>query len=98
MTLPRRSLIRMGLFLVAVRMRPGPEAEMIEEIRDLAVSELRADAEAVRQSLNEVTADVRKIRSGFGQLFGGGGSLRGLMHLCPMLDLLTSSLKRSKGN
>jgi type VI protein secretion system component VasK len=84
------------LFLTATRTRPGPEATMVEEIRDLAVSELQADAEAVRQNFNEVKADVQRIREGFGGIFSGGGPLRGLMHLGPLMDLLTSSLKRSK--
>ena len=71
---------------------------MVEEVRDLAVAGLRADAEAVARDLNQVKTDVERIRSGFSQLFRGGGSLRGLMQLGPLLDLVTGTLKRSKGN
>ncbi len=92
------AVLAVGLFLMAKGTRPGAEAAMVEEVRDLAVAELRADAEAAQRNLSEVTADVQRIRSGFSQAFRGGGSLRGLMQLGPLLDLVTSSLKRSKGN
>ena len=91
------AVLAAGLFVAATRTRPGPEAAMVEEIRDLAVSEIQADAEAVRQKLNDVTVDVQRIRSGISGVFGGGGSVRGLMHLGPMFDLLTRTLKSSKG-
>jgi hypothetical protein len=91
------AVLAVGLFLMAKGTRPGPEAAMVEEVRDLAVAGLREDAEAAQRNLNEVTADIQRIRSGFGQAFRGGGSLRGLMQLGPLLDLVTASLKRSKG-
>jgi hypothetical protein len=86
-----------GLFLIAKSIRPGAEAAMAEEVRDLALAELQADVDAIRTNFQEVRTDVERIRSGLGGLFGGGGSLGGLLHLGPLLDLLTSSLKRAKG-
>jgi hypothetical protein len=91
------AVLAVGLFLMAKGTRPGAAAAMVEEVRDLAVAGLRADAEAVGRDLNQVKADVERIRSGFSQLSRGGGSLRSLMQLGPLLDLVTSSIKRSKG-
>ena len=90
------AVIAMGLFLTAKATRPGPETHLAEEVRDLAVAALQADADAVRANLNEVKADVHRIRSGISGMFGGSGSLGGLMHIGPLLDVVTSSLKRAK--
>ena len=86
-----------GLFVAAARTRPGAYASSVEQIRDLAVADLQADAEAVQQSLEEFKTDVQQIRSGFGRIFKGGGALGGLMQLGPLLDLVAGWLKRSKG-
>ncbi len=69
---------------------------MVEEVRDLAVAGLRADADAVGRDLNQVKANMERIRSGFSQIGHGGGSMRGLMQLGPLLDVLTNSLERWK--
>ena len=82
---------------VANRTKPGPEAEMAKEIRDLALREMNSDVEKIGNNLNEVKADVQRIRSGFGGLLGGArGSMQGLISLGPLLDLLISSLRKSK--
>jgi len=86
------AVLAVGLFLMAKNTRPGAEAAMVEEVRDLAVAGLRADAEAVARDLNQVKTDVERIRSGFSR----GGSLRSLMLLGPLIDVVSSSLKRSK--
>ena len=85
------------LMVVANRTKPGPEAAMAKEIRDLAVTEINADVEEIRQNLNDVKDDLKGIRSGFGGLLGGGGgSSFGLLNLGHLLDLLISSLRKSK--
>lgn len=85
------------IMVAAGRTKPGPEVAMATEIRDLAISEINTDVDSVRQSLNEVKTDVNKIRSGFSGLLGsGGGSSVGLLNLAPLLDLLISSLRKSK--
>ncbi len=66
------AVLAVGLFLMAKRTRPGAEAAVVEEIRDLAVAEIQADAEAVRKKLNDLTQDVQRIRSGFSQIGRGG--------------------------
>jgi len=82
---------------IANRTKPGPEVDMAKEIRDLALKEMNSDVEKIGQNLKEVKGDVQRIRSGFGGLLsGGGGSIQGLFSLGPLLDLLMSSLRKSK--
>ena len=90
-------ILTVGLFLTAQRSRLGPETAVVEETRDIAVAGLQADVEAVRQNLNQVKADVQRIRSGLGGVFQGGGFLRGLLHAGPLIEVLTKSFRRSKG-
>lgn len=83
------------VLFAASRIQAGPEEEMVKEIRELALSELSADAEGVKQSFAQISADVERIRSGFSSvsgLFGSGHS--GLGSLGPLLGMLTSMLKK----
>ena len=80
------------LVVFANRTRPGPEEQMIQEIRDLALAELSADAEAVREGLNEVTSDLERIRTGIGAITGGAAA--GLGSLTPVIGFLVDALKR----
>jgi hypothetical protein len=82
------------LLLLAGRQRPCPEEQMVQDIRDLALAELSADAEAVRQGLDAVTSDLERIRTGIGALTGGAGA--GLGNLAPVVGLLVEALKRRK--
>jgi hypothetical protein len=83
------------VLFAASRIQAGPEEEMVKEIRELALSELSADAEGVKQRFAQIGADVERIRSGFSSvsgLFGSGQS--GLGSLGPLLGMLTSMLKK----
>jgi hypothetical protein len=83
------------VLFAASRIKAGPEEEMVKEIRELALSELSADAEGVKQSFAQISADVERIRSRFSSvsgIFGSGHS--GLGSLGPLLGMLTSMLKK----
>ena len=83
------------VIFAASRIQAGPEEEMVKEIRELALSELSADAEGVKQGFAQISADVERIRSGFSSvsgLFGSGHS--GLGSLGPLLGMLTSMLRK----
>ncbi len=83
------------VLFAASRIQAGPEEEMVKEIRELALSELSADAEGLKQRFAQISADVERIRSGFSSvsgLFGSGQS--GLGSLGPLLGMLTSMLKK----
>jgi hypothetical protein len=82
------------LLLFASRIKAGPEEQMIQEIRDLALTELSADAEAVREGINEVTSDLERIRSSVGALTSGAAA--GFGNLAPVLGLLVDALKHKK--
>lgn len=82
------------LLLLAARHRPGPEEQMVQEISDLALTELSADAESVRQSLSKVTADLEHIRSSISALTGSAAA--GLGAVAPLLGLLVEALKHRK--
>jgi hypothetical protein len=86
------------LILVAGRLRPGPEESIVQEIREMALSELSADANQLKEQVGEVTADLRRIRSGVGALTGAGGlgGLGGLVSLGPVVGMLIDALKSRK--
>jgi hypothetical protein len=83
------------LLYVASRLSPGPEEQMVSEVRDLAMAELSADVEGVKDDFNHLTDDVKRIRSGFAAITGGGPAT-GLLSIGPVLSLLTDTLKRHK--
>ena len=85
------------IMVVASRTKPGPEAAMAKEIRELAVTEISSDVEKFEQNMNGLKTDIHRIRSGFsGMMGGGGGSSFGLLNLAPLLDILISALRKSK--
>ena len=84
------------IIAVAARLRPGPEEQLVHEIRDMALSELSAEATELKAQITAVTDDLERIRTGIGALTGSGG-LGGLGHLAPVLGLLTEALKSRKG-
>jgi hypothetical protein len=82
------------VMLVAARIKPGPEEEMVKEIRELALTELSADADEIKQSFAQIGSDIERIRSGFSSVSGVLGSAQaGLGSLSPVLGLLTGMLK-----
>jgi hypothetical protein len=89
------AILAMLLIFVATRIQPGPEEEMVKEIRDLALTELSADADGIRRRFTQISSDVERIRSGFSSvsgIFGSSGSSLG--SLGPLLGMLTSMLKK----
>ena len=85
------------VIIVASRIKPGPEEEMVREIRELALTELSADAEGVRQKFAQISGDVERIRAGFSSVSGALGSAQaGLGSLSPLLGMLTSMLKKKR--
>lgn len=89
--------VALVLFTIARGTTAGPEERMAVTMRDLALADLDAETKAVQQNISQVRDDVHRLRAGFGGLSGDGGALRGLMSLTPLLDLLTSTLRRKRG-
>jgi hypothetical protein len=83
--------------VVAKHTKPGPEAAMAREIRELAITEINSDVEKIEQNMKDFKTDMHRIRSGFsGLVGGGGGSSFSLLNLAPLLDILISALSKSK--
>lgn len=83
------------VIVVAMRLQPGPEEAMVRDIREMALAELSADLDGVKDDFNRISSDLDTIRSGVGQALGllkPGGSAAG--SLVPLLGLITSMLKK----
>lgn len=81
--------------LLSKGLKPGPEEAAVREIRELALSEIAAEAQDVQEGFSHLADDVKKIRSGL-SAFNGGGLDAGLMSLGPVLGFLIDLLKRKK--
>lgn len=83
------------VIVVATRLKAGPEEAMVHDIREMALTELSADLDEVRDEFNRIGTELNTIRSGVGQALGflkPGGSATG--SLMPVLSLITSMLKK----
>ncbi len=87
------AVLAVGLILAASRMQPGKEEEMVREIREFALAELSADAEGIKQDLNQVKDNVERIRTG---LSGGGGGIASAASLAPIAGMVIGALKRRR--
>ena len=87
--------LAVGAVLYASRMRPGPEEDMVRDIREMALTELQADLDGVRSEFEQVTGELSNIRSNVHSalgLFKSGHS--GLGSLGPALSLVSALLKK----
>jgi hypothetical protein len=80
--------------LIGRQLKPGAEEKMVEEIRELALAELSADAEGVKQSFASIARDVKGIQSSFSTIGGGLGA--GLTSLGPLVGLAVDALKKRR--
>lgn len=83
------------VIFAATRVQPGPEEDMVKDIREMALTELTADIDGVKDEFNRVSTDLNKIRSGVSQALGflrPGGSTGG--SIAPLLGLITAMLKK----
>ena len=87
-------LIALILILIAQGLRPGPEIEVAEEVRALAIAELEAEAKEVQADIAEIRAEIEGIKKaivGFARnpMDAIGGNV--------LLPLLTSLVKLLRG-
>ena len=69
------------IIIVMIARNAGPaesEEKLAREIRDMAYTELSADIEHVKGELSQITADVKRIRSGFSNITSGAVGALGL--------------------
>ncbi|MDH3625918.1 MAG: hypothetical protein OES69_12625 [Myxococcales bacterium] len=79
--------------VVAQRSKPGLEEEMVAEVREMALTELQADADEIKAEYERIADRVRKIESSVSALTGSGSSLSKLSSLGPVVELATHALK-----
>jgi hypothetical protein len=83
------------VIVMAMRIEPGPEEDMVRDIRELALTELSADMDAVKEDFTQVKNDLGKIKTGVSSalgMFKSGGA--GVSSIAPILGLITSMLKK----
>ncbi len=91
------AILAVIVIFVASRIKPGPEEEMVKEIRELALTELSADADGIKQAFSQISSDIERIRSGFSSVSGVLGSAHSSMgSLGPLLSMLTGMLKNNR--
>mgnify|MGYP001555758688 FL=1 len=89
------AVLAIGAMLYAGRMRPGPEEDMVRDIREMALTELQADLDGVRSEFEQVTGELSKIRSNVNSalgLFKSGKS--GMGAIGPAVSLVSALLKK----
>ena len=79
----------------AARQQPGPEEAMVQEIRQMAMTELNNDLDEVRDEFRQFTGDLQHIReqvsTGLSLFRGGGGAIGSLGSA---VSLISAMLKR----
>jgi hypothetical protein len=78
---------------IAQRSKPGLEEEMVAEIREMALAELQADADEIKDEYDRIAARVQKIEHAVSGLTGSGSSLSKLTSLSPVVELAVHALK-----
>lgn len=83
------------MIVSAMRIQPGPEEDMVQDIREMALTELSSDIAVVKDEFDRVTTDLANIKSGVSKalgLFKPGASAAG--SITPVLGLITAMLKK----
>ena len=82
-------------FLLRRQAKPGPEEQMVREIREMAADEVSKDIQSVSDEIASVGAGIKQLRSGISS-FSGGGMGGAMGALGPALPLVIDLLKKSK--
>ncbi len=81
-----------GLIFVLIARRAGPsenEEKLAREIRDMAYTELGNDINKIKDEFDQVTTDVKRIRTSFTSFTGGA-----MESLGPVIRILLKAAKR----
>jgi len=90
-------LLAILLVLVAQRSKPGLDEQMVSEIREMALTELQADADEFKEEFNRLTGHVRRIEDAVSGLTGSGSTLSKLTTVGPVVELAVQALKHRHG-
>jgi hypothetical protein len=81
--------------IAASRLGLGPEAEAAETLRDRVSSELAADADRLREQINDLSEDIKRIRAAVTGLTSPGGF--DLSMVFQWLMMVVSFLRKKRG-
>jgi hypothetical protein len=82
-------------YLFRRQAKPGPEEEMVREIREMAADEVSKDISSITDEIASVGAGIKQLKSGISS-FSGGGMGGAMGALGPALPLVIDLLKKSK--
>ena len=86
-------LLAVLIVLAVQRSRPGPEEEMVSEIREMALAELQADADEIKEEFNRLAGHVKRIEDAVSGLTGPGSTLSKLSTVGPLIEIAVETLK-----
>jgi hypothetical protein len=92
--LAANGLLAILLVLAAQRIKPGPEEQLVQEIREMALVELQTDADQVKDEFSRLTGHVKKIENAVSGLTGSGSTLTKLSSVAPVVELAVQALKQ----
>ena len=84
------------LLFAARPSQPGPEEQMVREIREMALTEVTADIDEMKADFAQLGTDVRRIRTGFSLLGSGKSFGIGLAGLVPVIATIIEAVKHRR--
>lgn len=84
------------LIVVAQGLRPGPETEMVKEVRNMAVEDLEHEAEAIQKELKKLREEIEGVKDAVVSFAKHPLDSLGSNILGPLLAGLLSLLRSSK--
>jgi len=89
-------LLAAVLLLAARLLQPGPEEQMVRDIREMALAEVTADVDEIKADFAKMGSDVNRIRTAFSSLGSGGGISMGLINLAPVIATIIEAVKQRR--
>ncbi len=81
---------------LAGRLRPGPEVEMVQEVRQMALSEIEAEVESFQEELRSLRNEIKEAKETLTSFAKNPLDALGPSFLVPLLSTLTSLLRAGK--
>jgi len=82
--------------LAALPQKPGPEVKVLEEIRDMALSDLEAEAQSLGADLRQVRTEIEGVRQAVSSFAHGPLQALSPQVITPIVTLIASLLRGKK--
>lgn len=90
------AVLAIMVVFAAYSIKPGPDEQMAREIREMALAELAADVEDLRDNFGKLGTDVKRIRTGFSVLASGRTIGAGIASLAPVIGVLMEMIRHRR--